>query len=152
MKSYTLLLIILFLYFQIDCFSQSHYDSTFVQSIINLELKERDKKCDAYPIYSISENSNASFKSDSIYTNYSFGKAIDWTSFKITSKNGVFVNDKIIDSCFFIYAPIFNENQDKFKIVFEIRYLDNSSSFEIDYYKKRRGKWSYVRTVDTFSF
>lgn len=152
MKSYTLLLVTLFLCLQIDCISQSHYDSTFVQSIINLEIKEREKKFDAFPIYSISENSNASLKSDSIYTNYPFGKEIDWTSFKITPKNGFFVNDKLIDSCFFIHAPIFNENQDKFKIVFEIRYLDNSSSFELDYYKKRRGKWSYVRTVETFSF
>lgn len=141
----------MFLVFHNSSFCQTSYDSTFVQEMINLELKERDKKLKkAYPIYEVSAFSDIKTRFDTVYTQYYLGKEINWDSFKIESKYGFFTKDRMIDSCFYIHAPLFNSSYDKFIIKYEIRF-QNYTSFIVDYYRKKRGKWNYIRTSKSFS-
>lgn len=147
--------ILLFCFFimSTDSFCQTDTDAKFIQEIVKAELKVRDKKNKkAYPIFDESAVTVTKSKRDSLFTEYLLGKDIKWQTFNIQSKYGFFTNDKTIDSCFHIHAPIFNKNLDQFIIRFEKRYLDGSSSFTTDYYVKKKEKWVYVKSIPSFSF
>lgn len=153
MKPMKLLSLLLLFAFHTDSFCQSSYDSTFIQKIINLELKERDKKLKkAFPIAAVSYSDAIDAKIDTVYTNFGLGKDIQWESFNIKSRHAYFTNDSKIDSCLYIYAPLFTANCDQFVIRYEIRYQNETSYFIADFYRKKRGKWNYVRTSKGFSF
>ena len=139
--------------FHIHSFCQTSYDSTFVQEIIKLELKERDKKLKkAYPIHDVSAFSDFNSQFDTVYKHYYLGKEINWGTFKIEPTYGFFTNDGMIDSCFYIHAPLFNGSYDQFIIKYETRFQNNTSYFIVDYYRKKKGKWNYIRTSKSFSF
>lgn len=147
------LMILLFLSIHITSFCQSQSDSTFIQEIIHLELKERDKRMKkAYPIFEISAFSERTTRTDTVYTQYNFGREINWLTFGITSKYGYFTTDKMIDSCLYIHSPLFNKNNDTFIIKYEVRFKNLTSYFIVDYYRKKRGKWNFVKTSKSFSF
>lgn len=153
MKSIKFLFISFLLSLHIQLYSQTNDDSTFIQEIINLELKVRDKKIKkAYPIFNVSAYSNIKTRSDTIYTEINLGKEINWETFGIKSDYGFFTNDKMIDSCLYIHAPLFNKNNDKFIIKYEVRFQNLTSYFVVDYYRKKRGKWNFERSAKSFSF
>ncbi len=134
-------------------FCQTSYDSTFIKKIINLELKERDKKLKkAFPIAAVSVSDDLNARFDTVYTNFNFGKEIQWELFKIKSRHSFFTHDSMIDSCLYIHAPLFNSVCDQFVIRYEIRYQNETSYFITDFYSKKRGKWNYVSTSKGFSF
>lgn len=148
-----LLSFLLFFANHTQAFCQTNYDSTFIQKIINHELKERDKKLKkAFPIAAVSISYEFNPKIDTVYTNFCIGKDIQWESFNIKSRHAYFTNDSKIDSCLYIQTPLFNANCDQFVIRYEIRYQNETSYFIADFYSKKRGKWNYVKTSKGFSF
>lgn len=153
MKSIKFLILSFLLSLHIQLYSQTNDDSTFIKEIINLELEVRDKKIKkAYPIFNVSAFSNIKTRSDTIYTEINLGKEINWETFGINSDYGFFTNDKMIDSCLYIHAPMFNMNKDKFIIKYEVRFQNLTSYFVVDYYRKKRGKWNFERSTKSISF
>jgi len=115
-------------------FCQTHYDSTFIHQIINLELKENDKKIKkAYPIFETSTSLDDRIRKDSVYTQDLFGKEMNWATFNLETKYGFFTKDPLVDTCMIIHSPLFNENYDEFIIQFETRLQNNTSYFTTDY-------------------
>lgn len=153
MNTTPLLLITLLICF-FHSFGQTASDSVFVRKIINSELKLRDKKIKkVYPVFQTATISENAIKKDSIYSEYYLGKQIDWLKFGISSKLAFYTNKSGIDSCLYIYSPLFNEKKDKFTILFEIRFEEKRISyFTKDYYIKKRKKWSFVTSDTFFSF
>lgn len=153
MNSIKFNILVLLLTWSIHSFCQTHYDSTFIHQIINLELKENDKKIKkAYPIFETSTSLDDRIRKDSVYTQDLFGKEMNWTAFNLVTKYGFFTKDPLVDTCLIIHSPLFNENHDEFIIQYETRFQNNTSYFTTDYYRKKKKKWSFVRSVNSFSF
>lgn len=153
MKSMKHIPLLVLLTMHVHAFCQTGYDSTFVRETINRELEVRAKKIKkTYPIYTIAAYADNRTTPDSVYTHYSFGKEINWKTFNIKSDHGFFTDDRTIDSCLYIHAPLFTSSGDQFKITYEIRYQNKTSYFTTDYYEKKRKKWSYLKTATSFSF
>gem|GEM_PF-5284292 len=56
----------------------------------------------------------------------------------------------MIDSCFYIHAPLFNSSCDQFIIKYETRFQNNTSYFIVDYYRKKRGEmelYKYIKII-----
>jgi hypothetical protein len=137
----------------LDVFCQSNYDSTFVREIINLELKARDNKLNKpYLIFETSAYLNSTTWGDTSYNQYNVGKEINWKSFGIDSEYGEFTSDRTMDSILVIYAPFFNRKNDRFIIEYELLCHDNTSYFTVDFYRKKRGRWSFEKSARSFTF
>ncbi len=133
-------------------FSQSAYDSLYIQNIICSEIKLRYRKTKkVIPVFKQALTADNGFKSDSLFQEFPFGKKILWKEFPIQSDYGLFVSEDT-DSCLYIYAPVFNEAKNQFVIRFETRSPGSVSYFTSDYYYLKKRKWCFKKSVSSFSF
>lgn len=133
-------------------FSQSKYDSLYIQNIIQSEIELRYKKTKKkIPVFEQAFYSSNDFKPDSIFQDFLFGKKIPWEKFPIQSDYGFFVSNPS-DSCLYIYSPVFNAAKDQFLIRFETRSSGGVYSIEKDYYYLKNKKWRLKKSVPVISF
>lgn len=145
-------LLLFFILVNAYSFSQSKYDSLYIQTIIQSEIKLRYKKTKKLiPVFEQAFYAENGFKSDLVFHEFVFGKKIQWKEFPIQSDCGYFVSTGT-DSCLYIYAPVFNLQKDQFIIRFEMRSSSEVSSIDQDYYYLKNKKWRFKKSVSIISF